>query len=103
MEGFGLYYYFYNWTPSIANVRDFALPLVITFNLAKIIAAVMLINGERRVAKYLLYHYPLRLLMYYNIFSEWRAPRLLMHDGSELAELREFHGVYRMRECYDEI
>ena len=37
----------YDLIPSVANVHNFALPIVIAFNLIKIAAAIMLMNGER--------------------------------------------------------
>ena len=37
----------YDLIPSVASVQEFALPIVIAFNLMKIVAAIMLMNGER--------------------------------------------------------
>ena len=51
----------------------------------------------------MLVYYPLRMLLYYNVFKEWGSPRLYNLDGSELSELRRFHNGYRMRECIEEI
>ena len=92
------------FAPSIATVTENALNLVMLINVAKIFGAISIMMGERRTATYMVYvHYPLRILLYHNILSGWFKPRPGSHDGTTMAELRDFHAAFRQRECVDEI
>lgn len=88
MESVGLHLL---W-PSIATINHYALELIVIFSVMKLFVSLLLLMGERYAAWYLLIvHYPIRLLLFYNILSEWGHPNLPKLDGTDMAELREFH------------
>ena len=66
---------YFNWPPAIATVDRWSYFFSIALILWKLLACILFVMGSRPVAKYLLYcHFPLRQIVYFNIFAGVNQP-----------------------------